>query len=67
VLFNILAPGVIQQHYTAGVSHGPVSVSFMYAPSHSVTGANPLEVPGQQSIKLSMHEFETEINYNFRF
>ena len=67
VLFNILAPAVIQQHYTAGVSHGPLNVSFMYAPSHSVTGANPLEAPGQQSIKLSMHEFETELNYNWRF
>ena len=56
-----------QQHYTLGVTHDGATIAFMYAPANSVTGANPLEVPGQQSIRLSMREFETELSYSFRF
>ena len=44
VLFNILAPGVMEQHFTLGLSHDNATVaaswnfSFMYAPENSVTG-----------------------------
>jgi long-chain fatty acid transport protein len=63
VLFNILAPGVIEKHFTAGVSKGRFNVALMYAPGKTVSGANPLEVPGQQTIELNMHEFEVEFGY----
>jgi len=73
VLFNILAPGVIEQHITLGFSKalernpGRFNVAVMYAPSQSVTGANPLEAPGAQRIQLRMHEWEFEFGYSFGF
>jgi long-chain fatty acid transport protein len=72
VLFNILAPGVIEQHVTAGVSrelgHGKaLHLSIMRALNSEVTGANPLEAPGQQKIKLSMSQWEYEVGYSVKF
>ena len=54
VLFNILAPGVIEQHYTFGFSRElasgrEVSLALMYAPSKEVKKTNPLEAPGRQT------------------
>jgi long-chain fatty acid transport protein len=71
VLFNILAPGVVQDHVTLGFSKaversgGRFNVALMYAPSKTVTGGNPLEVPGVQQIQLKMREFEIEFGYSF--
>lgn len=47
VLFNLLAPGVVEKHYTAGVSiewsqDFFVDVALMYAPDRPVSGPNPL-------------------------
>lgn len=47
VLFNVLAPGVMEKHYTAGVSYRfsqKLSFDFagMYAPTKKVRGKNPL-------------------------
>lgn len=73
VLFNILAPGVIEEHVTFGVSKalvrtpGRFNVAVMYAPTQTVRGANPLEVPGGQQIELSMNEWEVEFGYSFGF
>ena len=72
VLFNILAPGVIEQHWTAGVSKalahgGKFNAAFMYAPTQTVTGGNVLDVPGQQQISLQMNEWEVEFGYSFGF
>ena len=73
VLFNILAPGVVEQHVTFGFSKaldrraGRFNAAVMYAPSHSVTGANPLEAPGSQNIKLKMTEWEVEFGYSYGF
>jgi len=70
VLFNILAPGVIQNHITFGITRkvnksNALTVSMMYAPSSSVTGPNPLEAPGQQTIKLEMKQLQLEIGWQF--
>ncbi len=73
VLFNILAPGIIEQHITLGVSKamernpGRFNVALMYAPTKSVRGPNPLEAPGAQQIQLKMHEWEIEFGYSFGF
>jgi long-chain fatty acid transport protein len=73
VLFNILAPGVVQDHITIGFSKamqrspGRFNFAMMYAPSKTVRGPNPLEVPGGQQIELKMHEFELEFGYSFGF
>ena len=73
VLFNILAPGVVEQHYTFGVSKalangpGKFNLGVMYAPTKTVTGANPLEAPGQQNIQLKMQEYDIEFSYSVGF
>jgi len=71
VLFNILAPGVVQEHITFGFSKatapGRFNVAVMYAPPKTVRGPNPLEVPGGQQIALKMHEYEIEFGYSFGF
>ncbi len=72
VLFNILAPGVIEQHITAGVSakvaeKSKVHLSVVRALSHSVTGANPLEVPGKQTIELKMDQWLFDLGLSFGF
>ncbi|MFQ5584454.1 MAG: OmpP1/FadL family transporter, partial [Calditrichia bacterium] len=51
VMFNILAPGVIQHHITLGLSQvlSPkvtLNIALMHALSHTVTGPNPFEAPG---------------------
>ncbi len=71
MLFNILAPGVIEQHFTIGMSRtmrnrpGRFNIAFMYAPTQTVKGANALEAPGQQQIELQMNEWELEFGYSF--
>lgn len=67
MLFNILAPGVVEKHFTVGGSHNNFNFALMYAPNKTVSGPNPLEVPGQQSISLEMHEWEAEFGYTFGF
>ena len=47
VLFNVLAPGVIEQHFTAGFSWRlssllELEMAAMFAPDRTVTGQNPL-------------------------
>ncbi len=70
VLFNILAPGVMEQHLTLGFARAlkdtqEFSLALMRAFSHSVKGANPLEVPGLQSIQLRMDQWELELCWSF--
>jgi long-chain fatty acid transport protein len=72
VLFNILAPGVIEQHATFGFTYtfaneSELDFSLMYAFDNSVTGPNPLEVPGQQTIELSMNQWEVGLGYSWKF
>jgi long-chain fatty acid transport protein len=72
VLFNILAPGVIQNHVTAGFTrkickNQGIDFAVMHAFSHSVLGPNPLEVPGQQTIRLRMNQWEASVGYSWTF
>lgn len=68
VMFNILAPGIIESHITVGFSKSinktnEVMVSFMYAPEKSVLGPNPLDPA--QTIEIKMSQFQIEIGYGF--
>ncbi len=72
VQFNILAPGVIKEHLTFGFTKAlsdssGLDVSFMYAPSNSVSGPNPLEAPGAQTIELEMKQYEIAVQYTKGF
>jgi long-chain fatty acid transport protein len=71
-LFNILAPGVVEQHLTAGFSREvgkgkAFHLSIMRALKGEVSGSNVLEAPGRQQIKLSMSQWEFEAGYSVRF
>ncbi len=68
VLFNILAPGVMEEHITIGwtrkLASGSIfSTSLMYAPSNKVTGTNTFDPT--QSIQLEMSQLEIEFAYRF--
>ena len=70
--FNILAPGVIEEHITFGFTkelsdNSGIDVSFMYAPTGSVSGPNPLEAPGAQTIELEMKQYEIGVQYTRGF
>ncbi len=72
VLFNILAPGVIKQHATLGFTKAfdnnrELSASLMRAFSNSISGPNPMEVPGQQDIELEMNQWELSVGYSWKF
>lgn len=59
-LFNILAPGVIEQHYTAGalinLGNGyDLSFSYLYAPEKTVRGKN--SIPGGTVLDLPPKNF----------
>jgi long-chain fatty acid transport protein len=63
VLFNILAPAVVENHFTLGATkklskNSEFSVAAMYAPEKKVSGA-----PFGQTIELKMHQFDLEASY----
>jgi long-chain fatty acid transport protein len=68
VLFNVLAPGVMEQHITFGLTRkagngGEWNFSFMYAPENSVTGQSLFDPT--QTIELEMSQLEFEVAYKF--
>jgi long-chain fatty acid transport protein len=72
VLCNILAPGVVEWHYTLGgtvkvARSKNISFAVMYAPDVTVSGPNPMEVPNQQLLSLSMSQIEWEASYGVRY
>ena len=67
-MFNILTPGVIEQHLTFGLSRkmcGDKELSFavMRAFSKKVSGPNPME--GTQTIDLEMAQWEFSLGFSF--
>ncbi|MDH3621185.1 MAG: outer membrane protein transport protein [Gammaproteobacteria bacterium] len=68
VLFNVLAPGVMEQHITLGLttrraSGGAWNFSFMYAPKETVSG--PSMFDQTQTIELEMSQLEFEVGFTF--
>ncbi len=69
VLFNILAPGVVENHVTFGVSDRlqsgrEWSVGLMYAFNESVSGANPFDP--SQTIELEMKQLQLGFSLGWR-
>jgi long-chain fatty acid transport protein len=72
VMFNILAPAVIEQHYTFGFTTNmsktsELNFAAMIAPEKKVSGTNPLEAPNQQTIELKMHQYEVAASWGWKF
>lgn len=72
--FNILAPAVIEQHFTGGVtferdSGNQFNVALMYAPNVKVTGPQNFDGPPiiAQSVTFEMYQWEVEASYSWRF
>ncbi len=70
VLFNILAPGVIEQHATFGLTYtfanaSELDFSLTYALEEDVTGVNPLT--GFENITLTMSQWEVGLGYSLKF
>ena len=69
VMFNILAPGVIENQIALGLSKevgksgNQFHVAFNYAMNNSVKGANPMAP--QQTIDIEMNQFELELGFSF--
>lgn len=68
VLFNILAPGVVERHFTIGYARRTAngnewSIAGMYAPATGVRGPNPLDPA--QTIELRMDQYELGISFAF--
>lgn len=70
VMFNILAPAVIEDHVAFGFSKnnkkgGQWNFSFMYAFEGKQSGLNPFDPT--QSINIKMYQWEAELSYSWRF
>jgi long-chain fatty acid transport protein len=67
VLFNILAPGVIQNHLSAGFSkhfgEHALHFAFTYAFNNSVTGPNQFDE--SQQIEIQMNQLDFELAFTF--
>ncbi len=62
ILFAILAPAVIEKHFTLGASYqlasrNNVNVSLMYAPKNKITAENNFDSAQQISVAMSQIEF----------
>ena len=73
VMFNILAPGVIQHHITGGLQYRlsqnmDLELAGMYALDATVRGS---ELPGfgnpAHQIEIGMHQYEVTIGVKYRF
>lgn len=72
VMLNILAPGVQEQHYTAGFTHdindnNALDFAFMYSPEASVSGAESPPGNPAHNIELQMHQFLVTVGWTRRF
>ncbi|MEQ1715944.1 MAG: outer membrane protein transport protein [Hyphomicrobium sp.] len=74
VMFNILAPGVVQHHITGGFEYQvdknwSVELAGMYAPESTVSGTElppPFGNPGH-NIDISMHQFDVTFGVKYKF
>ena len=69
VMFNILAPGVMEQHFTTGFTkkfdNGRQEINFsaMYAPSHSISG----RTSSTQTVEIEMKQYQLELGWALQF
>jgi long-chain fatty acid transport protein len=72
-LFNVLAPGVVEDHYTVGGTfkvgtNGEVSFAYMYAPTVTVNGVNSIPAAfggGNANIYLKEQSFGVAFGWRY--
>ncbi len=77
VMLNILAPGVVTNHFTAGATYKmskkhSLDFAFVYAPESTVTGALAPGDPakggqGGGTVQLNMHQFLAQVGWNCNY
>jgi len=75
VTFNILAPGVVQNHYTLGATYAldkesEVTAAFMYAQKNDVSGQSlyaQFGLPATTTEKIAMYEYSLGVAYARKF
>lgn len=75
VTFNILAPGVVQSHYTLGATYAfdkksEITGAFMYAQKNSVTGQSlfaQFGLPPSTTEEISLSEYSLGVAYAYKF
>jgi long-chain fatty acid transport protein len=70
--FNIIAPGVIEQHFTFGFTRAVSNTSdfnfaLMYAPSNKISGPNTFQQSSVQTVDLEMYQYELAFSYSKHF
>jgi long-chain fatty acid transport protein len=72
-LFNVLAPGVVEDHWTLGATWtlangSELSFAYMYAPSKTVRGVNSIPAPfGGGEVNIKLKEMSFGIAYGWKF
>jgi len=69
--FNLLAPAVIEDHFTAGWTmkigaNQEFNLAAMFAPSNSVNGANPID-GGQSQIEIEMSQWDIQAGWALKY
>ena len=75
VTFNILAPGVIKQHYTVGGTYAlskdaEFTWAYMYAPKNTVTGPSMYNMQMQTNViteTIRMSQQSLGVQYSWKF
>jgi long-chain fatty acid transport protein len=70
-LFNVLAPAVIEDHITAGMTmkiggNQEFNIAGMYAPNNSVKGDNPFD-GGATQIEIEMTQWEIQAGWAWKY
>ena len=72
-MFNVLAPGVVEDHWTLGATwtlanKSELSFAFMYAPTVKVDGVNSIPAEfGGGNVNLKMKELSFGVAYGWNF
>lgn len=74
VTLNILAPGVVTEHISGGLTHqfneqSSLDLAVIYVPEHSVSGieVTPFGPNPFRKITLAMHQWDFTVGYRYRF
>jgi long-chain fatty acid transport protein len=70
VTFNIIAPGVITDHYTLGATYklddkSDLTFAYMYAPKNTVTGTSGLNPAATETIYMSQQSLGVQYSWKF--
>jgi long-chain fatty acid transport protein len=76
-LFNVLAPAVIEDHFTAGMTmhiaeNQELDFAAMYAPSSSVKGPNPFDTDpntgvSQSQVEIEMSQLDFQVSWAIKY